>query len=737
MAGGKAAELAKEQDYLTQLYDRLDLLRHQTHDRLAEVRRRGATGTHQQRSERDAFAGMYAARLAQLNAVESGLCFGRIDLRAGDRHHVGRIGLTDDRHETLLVDWRAPAAEPFYRATAADPQGVVRRRHLRTRGRRLLDIEDDVFDLEALSDDDKATLGGEGALLAALSARRTGRMRDIVETIQAEQDTVIRADAAGVLVVQGGPGTGKTAVALHRAAYLLYTHRDTLSRTGVLVVGPNAVFLRYIEQVLPSLGETGVVLTTLETLLPDLKVTRHDSVRAGELKADLRMADVVRAAIAVVQRVPDEPVTMHYDEFELTLSPQQIASARHRARRTGHGHNRARYAFAKQLLRLFVGQVVAADPELSGQRWVVRSMMRSDEFRDVVNALWPLRSATELVDALLSNEPMLSSAAPWMSADDRRELLRPAGAGWAAGDVPLLDEAWALLGDPGEVIEIAARKRKARDEAEYARHVVAASGLTGQVDPHGLAARYAGQAADESVAERAGRDIAWHYGHVIVDEAQELSPMQWRMLARRCPSRSMTVVGDIAQTSAPWGATSWHEALEPVAPGRWRAFELTVNYRTPTQVMDLAADVLAAVDPDAKAPASVRDADVDPRAVRAASAAELGEVAARVAAEELAIADGGTVAVLTPEALVDEVRRAVSARLPDAVGDPLESPVSVLSVHEAKGLEFDAVVVVEPADVVTEGPHGLRDLYVALTRPTQHLVVVHAADLPAPLHRLR
>jgi DNA helicase IV len=737
LAGGKTVELDREQAYLTRLYDRLDALRHQTHDRLAGVRRRGASGTHQQRSERDAFAGMYAARLAQLNAVESGLCFGRLDLRAGDRHHVGRIGLTDDRHETLLVDWRAPAAEPFYRATAADPQGVVRRRHLRTRGRRLLDIEDDVFDLDAMSDDDKATLGGEGALLAALSARRTGRMRDIVETIQAEQDTVIRADAAGVLVVQGGPGTGKTAVALHRAAYLLYTHRDTLSRTGVLVVGPNGVFLRYIEQVLPSLGETGVVLTTLDTLLPGVQVTRADSIRAAGLKADPRMADVVRSAIGVVQRVPDTPVTLHYDEFELTLSPQQVAKARQRARRTGHGHNRARYAFAKQLLRSFVGQAVSIDPELAGQRWVVRSMMRSDEFRDVMNALWPLRSADELVDTLLSNEPMLTAAAPWMTAEDRRELLRPPGSGWTSEDVPLLDEAWALLGDPGEVIEIAARRRKARDEAEYARQVLSsATGLLSRVDPHGLAARYAGSADDESVAERAGRDLAWHYGHVIVDEAQELSPMQWRMLARRCPSRSMTVVGDIAQTSAPWGASSWSEALEPVAPGRWRAFELTVNYRTPTQVMDVAADVLAAVDPDAKAPASVRDADVAPRALRCAADEDLGEVAARAAAEELASADGGTVAVLTPSSLLDPVTAAVTARLPDAVGDPLESPVSVLSVRAAKGLEFDAVVVVEPAAVVDDGPHGLRDLYVALTRATQHLVVVHRDDLPPSLHRL-
>ena len=296
----RRAELEREQDYLTRLYSRLDALRDQTRARLTEVRRRGATGTHQQRSERDAFNGMYEARLAQLNAVESGLAFGRLDMSGGDRHYIGRIGLTDEGHDTLLVDWRAPVAEPFYRATPANPHRVIRRRHLRTRGRSLLDVEDDVFDLDAMTDDDRATLGGEGALLAALSERRTGRMRDIVATIQAEQDRIIRADLDGVLVVQGGPGTGKTAVALHRAAYLLYSHRDKLERSGVLVLGPNAVFLRYIEQVLPSLGESGVVLATLDTLVPGVTVTAEDSLDVALVKADAGMAERVASTVAEI-----------------------------------------------------------------------------------------------------------------------------------------------------------------------------------------------------------------------------------------------------------------------------------------------------------------------------------------------------------------------------------------------------------------------------------------------------
>jgi DNA helicase IV len=724
LSGGKVDEVEREQVHLTRLYDRLDLLRGQTRERLAEVRRRGASGTPQNRSERDAFATMYEDRLAQLNAVESGLCFGRLDMRGGDRHHIGRIGLTDDAHDTLLVDWRAPVAEPFYRATATDALGVVRRRHLRTRGRQLLDVEDDVFDLEALTDDDKSTLGGEGALLAALTARRTGRMRDIVETIQAEQDLVIRADPSGVLVVQGGPGTGKTAVALHRAAYLLYTHRDQLARTGVLVVGPNPVFLRYIEQVLPSLGETGVVLATLATLVPGITVTAEDSAAAAAAKADVRMVDLVAAAVASRQRVPDEPRVVTFDEHELVLSPQQIAGARSRARRTGRRHNRARYAFAKQLLRMLVRDVVGRDAELSGQRWVVQSLMRSDDFRVLVNDLWPLVSATELVEQMYAR-----AAGP---------LQRSVGSGWTVGDVPVLDEAWALLGDPQEMLEIAQQRRKQREDTAYAREVLATTGQSGRVDAATLAARYSGGADAQSLAERAGGDAAWHYGHVIVDEAQELSPMAWRMLVRRCPTRSMTVVGDIAQTSAEWGAASWDEVLDPIAAGRWRAVELSVNYRTPTEIMAIAADVLHAVDPGAKAPESVRETEVPPTARQMpADPVGFATAVADAAAEAFATVDGGTVGVLVPPRLLDVTLTAVAARLPDATaGEPLEAPVSVLTVTAAKGLEFDNVVLVEPAAVIGGGGHGLRDLYVALTRATQRLVVLHTGELPGVLSAL-
>ncbi|HTW19904.1 MAG TPA: AAA family ATPase [Mycobacteriales bacterium] len=735
----RTSEIAREQELVTRLYDRLDLLREQTRGRLAEVRRRGASGTPQARSERDAFATLYEDRLAQLEAVEPGLCFGRLDFTTGEQLHVGRIGLTDDRLDTLLVDWRAPAAEPFYRATPADPHGVSRRRHLRTRGRTVLDVEDDVFDVDALTEADRETLGGGGALLAALNAHRTGRMRDIVATIQAEQDEVIRADPTGVLVVQGGPGTGKTAVALHRAAYLLYTHRERLSRTGVLVVGPGPAFIRYIERVLPSLGETGVLLSTVDGLVPGVSVGGREPAAVATLKADSRMAEVIEAAVTARQRVPDQPLLVGFEEYDLLLTPGDVSAARARARRSRRRHNRARYAFAKHLLRLVVGRLAEFDAELARERWVVRTLMGSDDFRAAVDACWPRVSAEELVRELFTPTGVLV-AGDLLTRAEAALLVRDPTAPWTAADIPLIDEAWSRLGDPEEVLREAAERRRVRADREYAREVVAASGLRGQVDADLLAERYAGPgASSRAVAERAATDPDWEFGHVIVDEAQELSPMAWRMLVRRCPMRSMTVVGDIAQASAPWAIRSWPAALQAIAPERWRVAELTVNYRTPSEVMEVAADVLAAVDPAIESPSSVRDVGYPPYSHRVALGDDLVARVVSVVAESRATIGDGKLAVIAPYRWYDALVAAVGASFPDEVGTGaagLDAPIAVLGVTEAKGLEFDGVVLAEPGDWIAADERGLRDLYVALTRTTQRLDVVHSGELPATLARL-
>jgi DNA helicase IV len=750
-------EVAHEQEYVDMLYARLDGLRASTAQQLRAVRRAGAVGTAQNRSERDAFATFHEDRLAQLEAVEERLCFGRLDLEDATRRYVGRLGLSDDRQAQLLVDWRAPAASAFYQATAANPQGVVRRRHLITAGRSVTGVEDEALDLEALDDGDTSGMSGEGALFAALTAHRTGRMRDIVATIQAEQDRVIRSDLPGVLVVQGGPGTGKTAVALHRAAYLLYTHRERLARSGVLLVGPNTTFLRYIGQVLPSLGETGVVMSTPAELFPGVNATGAEDRDVAALKGDLRMARVVAAGVRARQRVPRQPLVFNVEGHRLQLRPQVISAARDRARRSRKPHNAARTRFLLDLLddlmRQFarsLGMTVTSD----NRDELMAGLHDSKDVRRELNLLWMPISPQRLVRDLYADPLFLEQAAgSRLSRAERALLRRDRGAPWTPADVPLLDEAAELLGEDDTAAgrEARERARQLQSEREYAQGALEIFGVEGgTVDAETLADRFAETGAAGSVADRAAQDREWAFGHVVVDEAQELSPMVWRVLFRRCPMRSMTLVGDVAQTGAPAGARTWGEVLSPYVEDRWRLEELTVNYRTPRQVMELATAVLAAGAPEAaaSAPRSARDADTPPAARRvppglAGSAASpdaaVDALSAVVGAELDAVADG-RIAVITPRSALAAVTAGLVAALPagtvanDAVA--LDAPVSVLTVERAKGLEFDGVVLVEPARILAESPRGVNDLYVALTRPTQRLVVAHSEPLPPGLDRL-
>ena len=742
------AELEAEQRRVDEFYARLDELRERAAGDLDRVRRTPSAGTPGSLSERDAFAALHAERLAQLRAVEDRLCFGRLDRADGRRHHIGRLGLTDDDQRQLLVDWRAPAAEPFYQATAAEPRGVVRRRHLTTRGRRVVGLADDVLDLDALGvAADAGTLSGESALLAALNAKRTGRMGDIVATIQAEQDRIIRAPLQGVLVVQGGPGTGKTAVALHRAAYLLYTHRDRIARSGVLLVGPNPVFLRYIGQVLPSLGETGAVLATPATLFPGLDATAREDARTAALKGDLRMAEVVAAAVRQRQRVPAKPLRLDVDGTVITLRPAAVAESRTRARRSRRPHNEARTVFVRDLLNHLAQRLARArgtELDADSRPELLAELRESRDVRREVNLAWMPVTPQKLLTDLYADAERLRAAAPDLTDDERRLLARPRGSAWTAADVPLLDEAAELLGedDSAERARQAGLAAERRSELEYARAVLDMTGAGEMVTAETLADRYASQRSTLTVAERAGTDRTWTFGHVVVDEAQELSPMQWRLLFRRCPSRSFTVVGDVAQTGSLGGATDWGQVLDPHAAGRWRVEELTVNYRTPQQIMEVATDVLAEAGVPVPPPRSAREATTPPTALRVAPG-DLDAVASVVRDElgELGELGEGRLAVLAPFPLVEPLAAALAAALPPgsvATGtDALVQPVSVLAVAEAKGLEFDVVVLVEPGEVLAASPRGAADLYVALTRPTQRLRVLHSEPLPPGLRRLR
>ena len=757
------------------LYEQLDARRADTARRLRDVLHDETVGTPQALTERDAAAAMYTDRLAGLRAAEHGLAFGRLDAMPDEsdgppeRRYVGRIGLLDENneYEPLLMDWRAPAARPFYTATAASPEGMRRRRHLRTRRREVIAIDDEVLDLaDAAATSQASGLTSEAALLAAVSAHRTGRMSDIVATIQSEQDAIIRSKPSGVLVVQGGPGTGKTAVALHRAAYLLYTHRDRLARRGVLVVGPNPTFLRYIGQVLPSLGETSVVLGTVGQLYPGLDARRSEPPATAAVKGRPEMASVIAAAVRNRQQLPRRQVELVVEQQRVRLTRDLANAARTRARRSRKPHNEAKRIFHREAVRLLADQMAQ---NLGG-----RGLLDSGDLADIreeltesaqltreLNELWPTLSAEQLLTDLYADPRRLHSVARRLPVADRDLLVRPAPAAgtppglcWTPADVPLLDEAAELLGDDGA--EAAAREAAAlREEVLYAQGVLDVLDLEEDLDPELLRATDivdADRLAErqrvrryDSTADRAAADREWTYGHVIVDEAQELSPMAWRLIMRRCPSRSMTLVGDIAQTGDLAGASSWGEVLSPYVANRWRLEQLTVNYRTPAEIADVADEVLAVIEPGLTPPSSVRSTGVRPRAL-AVDAAQLDDQVAKVLAEEAGAVGEGRTAVLAPTARVAALRERLLGAppppgpdTPDGPADPdvdLTSPVVVLPISSAKGLEFDAVVVVEPAELLAESPRGANDLYVAITRSTQRLAVVHAAPLPPMLHRL-
>lgn len=740
------AQLTLEQGVVDDVYGRLDELREQAGKSLAQVRATRAEGTHQSRSERDSFAAMYADRLATYDAVEHKLVFGRLDLAAADANgvaspradaaetaatgeapgprYVGRIGLSDTEHTPILTDWRAPAARPFYQATAAHPAGVARRRHLTTRDRRVVGIEDDVLDTDALDPEHRNSLAGEGALMAALGEHRTGRMQDIVATIQAEQDEVIRSDVEGFLVVQGGPGTGKTAVALHRAAYLLYAHRERMSRSGVLLVGPSDAFLRYIEKVLPALGETGVVSTTMATLLPGITASGTESDLVARIKGRRGWAGIISRAVAARQRVPERGVPFRLGAVELEIRPDDVAAARTRARRAHQTHNAARAVFVRTMLQTLATQYAReSGSDISGEdlQDLIEDLRSHRDVRVALNLAWFPLSAETLIRDLWTKPHRLAQAAPGLSAQDRRLLERAGDHPWTVGDVPLLDEAWELIGDPIDPDRQrvqAAAARQAESELEYARSTLASyqSAETGlpEVSADQLAARMAESGPLLTTAERAAADRAWTYGHVVVDEAQELSPMAWRALLRRCPSRSFTVVGDTGQTSSGAGARRWSDVFDALDRS-WRLAQLTINYRTPRTVMDAATAVLheslrrEGLTPDVAPVTSARDV---PASLR------IGADLPRAVRESLEL--GGTTCVIAPPTEVERLRAEL-----DAPGLDLTRALVVLSPLEVKGLEFDAVVAIDV------GHLGPGDAYVTMTRATQRLTLLGA--LPAGL----
>ncbi|MDT0171214.1 ATP-binding domain-containing protein [Pseudarthrobacter sp. BRE9] len=735
------AELAHEREYVAGLYARLEELREEKRRQLAQVRRAGAVGTMQNVSERDAFAALYEDRLAQLDAVDDRLVFGRLDLDSGEAQYIGRIGLTTEDLQRLMVDWRAPEAGHFYQATAFDRQGVRRRRHLILQGREVKAIEDDVLDAGMLTDND--SLQGEGALLAALNSKRTGRMSDIVSTIQSEQDRIIRSSISGAVVVQGGPGTGKTAVALHRAAYLLYTHRDRLKSAGVLLVGPSSSFMKYIERVLPSLGETGVVMASVGRLMPGINAVPEADADVAAIKGRLDMAAIVANAVSNRMRVPAQNRILEVDGRKLTLTPRQVRRARERARATGKPYNEARVTFVKILLRELTEQMTELVEAGSLGNNADRSYLAEDvrtarDVRIALNLCWMPMTPEKLISDLFSKPEILEFCTPNLTPAERALLQRPADAPWTESDVPLLDEAAELLGelDPAAGRGLAQQEHdRARDLANAKQTLVnmEAAGVDPLMTAEELAEQNREQEARQTAAERATSDRTWAFGHIVVDEAQELSPMQWRLLVRRCPLKSFTIVGDIAQTSSVAGANSWQGALAPMFGDRWQLEELTVNYRTPSQIAEAAVRMANAAGLVVSAPKAVREGRWSP----IIDEVEPGAVVSRLVEllpEEIDALDGGLLAVIADGDLLPEATSALRAVYGRRIGigaGSYEQDIVVISPREAKGLEFDGVVVLEPS-VMLNHEHGkVGDLYVAMTRATQRLRLIASQPVPA------
>ncbi|QYG91711.1 AAA family ATPase [Iamia sp. SCSIO 61187] len=696
-------ELEAEQAYIDYAYECLAAARERatTLQTMVEV---GRGGTEQARFEREVIFDTIAQRLVQLHLGDATLCFGRIDTEpdgvatngdgppVGDTFYIGRVAVADANQEVVVVDWRAPVAEPFYRATGRSPMGLARRRHFATRGPKLLDIEDELFGERALGLGADDGISGHGALMAALETARSGRLGDIVATIQGEQDEIIRAPMPGLLVVQGGPGTGKTVVALHRAAYLLYTHRFPLEDQGVLVVGPNRLFLGYIEQVLPSLGEAGVELAVLGDLIDSVRVRDRDTPLAARVKGDARMIKVLAKAVRDRKRPlrRDLVVGFGLTRLRVTVADSQriVADARRRARH----HNGGR-----RFVEAGLFEALAASSRTPLDASEVRSRLRHDPaVREALERMWPVLTPAELLHDLYGSRGLIELAARGkLSAEEQAALHRPRSESvdavvWRTDDVPLLDEARSLLG--------ATPKGKRHGDTDEVRT----------------------------------------YGHIVVDEAQDLSPMQLRMLGRRSLNGSMTIVGDIAQSTGAWPHATWDEVLELLPQRREpRRAELTVGYRIPGPNMDLAARVLTEAAPELRPPRSVRQDGRPPRIV-AATPVEggLAEAVLRLTREEVRAVGTGNVAVICPSSLVEPLSAAFTEAgldhgLASNVG--LGNQVTIVPVGMVKGLELDATVVVEPATILAEEPQPMRSLYVALTRATKLLTIVHARPLPPVL----
>jgi DNA helicase IV len=670
LAAAADGDLAYEQQYLDVAHESLSAMRRRAEQLLDDVRAAGAPDPD--------YARALEHRVSVLGESTRPLIFGRIDEIAGDSFHLGRRHVEDGVGDPMVIDWRAPVATPFYRARPGEPLGLSRRRQILVEDHKVLATADDRFSGEE-ADESGPQLRGGDALLAELERARTGEMLDIVSTIQLEQDEVIRAPFAGVTAVQGGPGTGKTAIGLHRAAYLLYNHPE-LVRDGVLVVGPSRAFLRYIAQVLPSLGEEAVVQATIPDLVRTIRPSAAGSDESSRVKGSARMAEVLRRLLLARLSRTESDLAVAIGLSRIVIPADTINRLVEELSARSGPYRAGRSALRTRLIGLVHGELSRSGKEIDDVR-LRREITRDGALGAMLDRLWPSVSATDLVVELCASAARLRAAADGiLSEEEQRAMLRPAAAtnrrtAYDVDDLALVDEAAYLI--------------------------------------DGRAPRF---------------------GHVVIDEVQDLSGMQLRMLARRAPGGSMTVLGDLAQATSAASSTSWEELLAnlPTAAGLRRT-ELTLGYRAPAQVLELASRLLPLVAPGVTATRSVRAGRSEPTVLNVPA----DEVIAAAAEEAMRLAATGMlVGLVAADDAVLALHRALVARGQEAGlvdRDGMGHPVVVASARSAKGLEFDAVVVVEPDEIAAGAIRGLRLLYVALTRPMQHLSIVHARPLPALL----
>lgn len=733
--------VAEEQEFVDRAYSRLDQLRSQYREQRQKIDANHGVGNAQGWTERDALATHFAELSSRLDNVEERLVFGRLDMKDHATHYIGRISLLDEHSSPLLVDWRAPISAPFYQATAQEPLGVVRRRHIATRARTVTSVEDELLDVDQ-AQHQGLTLQGEGALMSALSSARSGRMGDIVATIQGEQDRVIRASDRGVLVVQGGPGTGKTAVALHRAAYLLYTQRERLERSGVLIIGPSRTFLRYIEQVLPSLGESGVVQMTIGDIVPGLSAQDDDPVDITAIKGRAAFSRILREAVRLIPRLPDRDQVLQVWNRRVTLRVKDVQEALSRARRSGRPHNVARESFAMGLMELLAGRLIVeagdasstADIDPDDLRTWMSEIRDSVDARRAINLAWMPTQAPAFLRKLWSRPDLLAQAnrkagAP-LTVEDLSLLYRAQDEPLTISDIPLIDELEELLGtlDLASAQKRRAEEQREKEERERANEALKATGLGGGIVTADMLMRQTQEAPSvRPLAERARADRSWTYGHIVIDEAQDLSPMAWRCLLRRCPSRSMTVVGDLDQKRGHRRPNSWKQALGPAARAFSEEFVLSISYRTPRALTRIAQAVMAQHGTPVLYPMeAVRDVP-DCYQVSHTHKDTLKECVSQVVStmeERLDHEEGegkGRICVIVPDA------QAQLWHADESGASALDQRVSYLTAAGSKGLEFDSVVVVEPGAILAQGS---GDLFVALTRATHDLHAVTTTQLP-------